>query len=145
MQPLSIQAAEKGTQEKQPLSIEEAEDLIATIEGLVKTSKTSKKNQHLQSHGWSLMYQLHSKGKNGQGKVGGLLVIAPDLTKLYSVVSVKRKLGLHAQAAPLAPSNLELLQHASELDCGSGDSDSDVLCSACGDGSESPGKPYPSL
>ena len=81
------------------LSDQQKEQLLAAIEEMRRATK----NVNTVCFGWKLVYTLRKQGGTTRGD---MMVIDPaDGQKLYSVVSVKRKLGL---AAPVMARDLSL-------------------------------------
>ena len=79
------------------LSASQQQQLIAAIEDL----RMSAVNKEKTVHGWKLEWVLRAPNKSTRGD---LCMIAPEGQKLYSVIAVKRKLGLEPPAivAPAA-------------------------------------------
>ena len=79
------------------LSASQQQQLIAAIEDL----RMSAVNKEKTVHGWKLEWVLRAPNKSPRGD---LCMIAPEGQKLYSVIAVKRKLGLEPPAivAPAA-------------------------------------------
>ena len=99
----AMDAPDAGDEPEKPEEPEEApavlddaqkERLLAAIEEMRRSSR----NVNMRCLGWHLEYTLR---KNGGTTRGDMLAVDPaDGQKLFSIVSVKRKLGMIAPAAP---------------------------------------------
>jgi hypothetical protein len=74
-----------------------AEELLMTLERI----RTQRVNQQLECHGWAISFVMRAASKSRGKPHGDFQIIDPtDGSKLYSILSVKRKLGLHVDEMP---------------------------------------------
>ena len=96
-----------------PFPKDQAMEVISALEQLKASAETASEV----CHGWSLSYRMRQpkKGSPGPAKAGDFVIIDPrDNRKIFSILGVKRKLGL------IAPEDHDVLQpthqHVPEAD-----------------------------